>query len=70
MKHDNEGTKRWDARDARDAKAKDRKFPKMILRDLLKHSQDLCYLKDILVYKDNQVIICRDNKDNFQRDTD
>lgn len=46
MKHNNEETKRWDARDAK------AKFPKMILKELLKHSQDLCYPKDILVYKD------------------
>lgn len=49
MKHNNEEAKRWEARDV---KAKDRKFPKMILKELLKHSQDLCYPKDILVYKD------------------
>lgn len=46
MKYDSEGTKR------EDAKAKDRKFPKMVLKDLLKHSQDLCYPKDMLLFKD------------------
>lgn len=43
MKHGSEGTKRWDAKDC--------KIPKM-LKDLLKHSQDFRYPKDILVFKD------------------